>query len=388
MAPRTNDLTTAQLGALLSDRQRRADAAIELGRRGAREYSGPIAAALPGLTGSEHSAYVVALEMMGDPSVVPALLARTVDWDVHHALVRLTGRDPLVADQNNLGRAWQDLDLAAPARPEVRVAEVGATRAELALHDGLGRLRIGSRPTSWPRWDRSLLIDSVPVYNIGSGCGTCETTIASTGWPSAEVASVSARLRDRLADLPALDEDLVDALRPVLVALPSGHYRLYLLDLDLEQVSDPAASWFHRRLAERGDEYGDEYGDEPFWPGIEHFQLRQPIPGPVRTYGVVLPSREQRTAATVAAHRAAIDGGARPAALLWGWVDARYVEMEYHERFLVNVVLDGHHRLTAYAEAGVPARAVLIARVEDCWGPPGERDRYLVEAVTPLLVPR
>jgi hypothetical protein len=59
--------------------------------------------------------------------------------------------------------------------------------------------------------------------------------------------------------------------------------------------------------------------------------------------------------------------------------------MEYLERFLVSVVLDGHHKLTAYAEMGVPARAVLVARLEDCWGPPGERDRHLNEVVTPLL---
>lgn len=382
MAPKTDDLTTGQLGALLADPDRRADAAIALARRGAREYSKPIAGALPKLTGNERAAFAVALEMLGDPSVAPALMEH-VDWTVHHLLVRLTGRDPLVTDPDDLRAAWEHVDLTAPARPQARVGTVGATRADLTLDDGLGRLRIAFPRTSWPRWDRSLLVDDVPLYNVGSACGTCETMIASTGWPSAEVASVSARLRDRLADLPALDEDLVDALRPVLVALPSGHYRLHLLDLDLEQVRDPEASWWHRRYAER-----EETFDEPFWPGVEHFQLRRQIPGPVRTYGVVMPSSERRDADTVAVHRAAIERGARPAALLWGWVDDRYVEMEYQERFLVSVVLDGHHKLTAYAEAGVPARAVFVTRVEDNWGPPGERDRYLNEVVSALPVPR
>jgi hypothetical protein len=58
--------------------------------------------------------------------------------------------------------------------------------------------------------------------------------------------------------------------------------------------------------------------------------------------------------------------------------------MEYHERFLTAVVLDGHHKLTAYARAGVPARVVLLSRSEDNWGPPEDRDRYLVEVTTPL----
>ena len=205
-----SDLTTGQLGALLADPDRRADAAIALARRGAREYSRPIAAALPRLTGTERAAFAVALEMLGDPSVVPALMEH-VDWTVHHLLVRLTGRDPLVTDPDDLARAWQGLDLTAPARPELRVCAVGATRADLTLHDGLGRLRIAFPATSWPRWNRSLLIDGEPVYSVGSGCGTCETMIAQTGWPSGAVAAVSTRLRARLADLPALDEDLVDA---------------------------------------------------------------------------------------------------------------------------------------------------------------------------------
>ncbi|MFI7676593.1 hypothetical protein [Actinophytocola sp. NPDC049390] len=378
MSATIDDLTTSRLGELLTDPERRADAAIALGRRGAREYSGPIAAVLPTLKGAEHAAFVVALEMLGDPSVVPALLEH-VDWAAHHALVRLTGRDPLVTDPDNLRQAWANIDLTAPARPEIRVGAVGATRADLTLRDGLGRFRVGFRQKAWPRWNRSLLIDGVPVYDVGSTCGTCETLIALTGWPAGEVASVSARLRDRIADVTALDDDLVDALRPMLVALPSGHYRLHLLDLDLELVHDPAASWWQRRHDER-----QETDDEPFWPGTGHFQLRRRIPGPVPTYGVVMPSSERRDPDTVAVHRAAIEHGARPAALLWGWVDDRHVEMAYPERFLVSVVLDGHHKLVAYAEAGVPARAVFVTRLEDNWGPPGERDRYLDEVISAL----
>lgn len=377
MARATSDLTTAQLGELLSDPGRRADAAIELGRRGAREYSAAIAAALPGLKGGSHAAFVAALEMMGDPSVVPVLLTQTGDQAVHEALVRLTGRDPLVTD---LRHAWDDVDLTAPAGMSVEVGAVSATRADLTLHDTLGRLRIGFAPTAWPRWNQSLLVDSVPMYGVGAGCGSCELMITLTGWPSGEIASVTARLRDRLADLPALDDDLVDALRPVLVALPSGHYRLHLVDLDLEEVTDAATSWWHRRH----DRREDDDDEDRYWPGITHFQLREEIPGPVPTFGVVMPSSPRRDPDTVAAHRAAIERGARPAALLWGWVDDRYVTMEYPERFLVNVVLDGHHRLAAYAESGVPARAVLVSRVEDNWGPPDERDRYLNEVVTEL----
>lgn len=374
----------SDLAALLDDPARRAEAAIALGRLGAREHSARIAAALPRLTGRDHTAFVIALELLGDPSVVPALLPYAGDWDVHHALTRLAGRDPLVADDPDARtRAWANVDLATPATPSVRTTAMSPTHAAFELDNGLGRLRIDYDPpvpgSSWVRWGRSLLVDGTPLYRVGSLCGTCETTIALTGWPTDRVAAVSARVRQRLANLTELDDDLLDALHPLLVALPTGHYQAFLLDLDLERVRDPAESWWHRRVADRGEE--DEW---PTWPGTDHWQPRAPIPGPVRTYGAVLPSHETHDPETVATHRAAIEDGARPAALLWGWVEERHVVMEHLERFLVGVVLDGHHKLDAYAAAGVPARAVLLARIEDCWGPPEERDRYLTEVVTPL----
>jgi hypothetical protein len=54
--------------------------------------------------------------------------------------------------------------------------------------------------------------------------------------------------------------------------------------------------------------------------------------------------------------------------------------MEWAERFLVFVVLNGHHRLEAYARSGVAAPVIAISRIEDSWGPSEEPDRYLREA--------
>jgi hypothetical protein len=56
-----------------------------------------------------------------------------------------------------------------------------------------------------------------------------------------------------------------------------------------------------------------------------------------------------------------------------GWVEDRYVEVEYPERFLVGMVLDGHHKLLAYSTERQPARTLLISRVDDSWGPSNNR---------------
>jgi hypothetical protein len=51
---------------------------------------------------------------------------------------------------------------------------------------------------------------------------------------------------------------------------------------------------------------------------------------------------------------------------------------------VIGAVLDGHHKLAAYAHASVPARCVLVTRIEDTWGPPDDRARPLRESLARL----
>lgn len=57
--------------------------------------------------------------------------------------------------------------------------------------------------------------------------------------------------------------------------------------------------------------------------------------------------------------------------MVLGWIDDRYVDALHEERWLVGAILDGHHRLAAYAAAGVPARVLLLARVGEGSGADG-----------------
>ncbi|MEU3657861.1 hypothetical protein AB0E67_34975 [Streptomyces sp. NPDC032161] len=113
-----------------------------------------------GRSGLTHVAFTVALEEMGDPAAVPHLLdwlARGPDLpagDVHRALVRLTGRDPLVPEwctaqeySAHVRRVWPSLDLAAQPVPEVRdlVAD-SPSRLRFSLSEGRGRIRIDYDP--------------------------------------------------------------------------------------------------------------------------------------------------------------------------------------------------------------------------------------------------
>ncbi|MDX2564535.1 hypothetical protein PV371_33470 [Streptomyces sp. TX20-6-3] len=407
-----------RLGALLDVPAVRGRAALALGRLHARAWTVPIAGRLSEVTGLDHTAFAVALELMGDPAAVPYLLRRLAEsgeqvYDVHHALVRLTGRDPLLPERANgaayaaaVRAAWADgRTERAPAVVRDFVVESGA-RARFSVDGGAGRIRVAFDPpspgSSWPRWNRSLTFDGKPLYRVGSFCDTCELSLTLLDWPEGEAIRIAARMRGRLAGLDRLDAELLAEWSPVLGELETGHYQALLLDLPLERVSEPSRSWWYRRAVARAEEDGDdsdygdgpddgresadasEYGDgsengdddaEDHWPGVSHFQLTAPVPGGrvPSTYGALLPSQplEALDPATVARHAAAIAAGERPAAVVLGWIDDRYVEAMHEERWLVGAVLDGHHRLAAYAAAGVPARVLLLARVGEGAGADG-----------------
>ena len=393
------------LGAMLDDPGHRIAAVLALGRIGASDWAMRIATRLPDLEGRHHQAFTVALEFLADPRVVLVLLDELQRSphgvsDLHHALRCLTGRDPLVelmpdpAMQADAYRqAWSRLDLTGPARPRVLgIAVTDPTRAGFALDDGLGLIEIDydlPEGSGWPRWDRSLRLAGKPLYNIGPTCDTCETTIRLIGWPEPHVAAAAAELRRHLSDVAELSDEMFHAAVPLLTGLRSGHYGVFLLDLDLERVADPRASWWDRRLAARGKlRWGP--ARQPSWPGCEHFQLRRPIPTPVATYGVVMPSQplSSLSSETIATSREAINAGARPAALLLGWTEQRTMS-DYDgapcERHLASVILDGHHKLAAYTELQTRARVILITRIEDNPGTYQNRQGPLPEILAPLL---
>lgn len=382
----------------LGRKKTRAVTALALGRMRATPCTGDIARQLPKTRRDalEHDKLVVALELMGDPAAVPALrrwLRRAPKghtYSLHHALRALTGRDPLIGESaRSIRSAWSSLDLSTTPTPRIHWRLADPTRATATVHDGTGLLAIDFDPPpspnpNWPRWSRSLRVAGRPLYRVGSVCGTCETVLYLSGWPRERAAMLSARLRHWLADVPELTEQLLDDARPLLGALRTGPLLITLADLDLELVTEPSASWFARRQELRASE--DRIGTD--WPGTPHLQLRHRIPGPKPTFCSVLPATplDALDESTITSHASAVEAGSRPAAVLLTWAEDRDVHLEYPERYLVNVVLDGHHKLGAYTRLGVPARALLVGRVADSTGPAKDRARYLREMVEPLRV--
>jgi len=399
----------APLEALLDEPKVAYHAALGLALLGSRSSVPAIAERIAVATGLLARGLIVALEVMKAPEAVPLLRAyllagdKEKAWDLAHALWRLTGREPLVpllAKEGELPgdavAAWSSFDLADPARPRCENLVFDATKATATFQvvDGLGALRVDYDPpipgSAWPRWDLSLYLGEDRLYALGSTCGTCETTLRLLGFSAERAALAASGIRAEVADAKAVDR-LIPALGHLLTNLRTGHYVARLVDWDLERVTVPERSWLTRRWLHRmGSNASVAEPNSVQWPGTEHFQVLRPGLARVPTYGVVLPTAPlaRLHSATVDAFAEGIAQGRRPVAVLLGWVDQREVEAgAYTERFLVTTVLDGHHKLAAYQNQGIPARCLVIARVEDCAGPEGDPAAWLHQALDDLRNP-
>lgn len=359
-------------------------AALVLAKLGQRGFTGAIVERLAASEGIAAQGYAMALEVMGDDRCVPALLALVAEarpalaFALHHALVALTGRRPLVPWTTPavdwpaaLADAWRRPALAAPSLVDVR--PISPREVAFAVDHGRARLRVeydAFVAGSWPRWDRSLVVAGQPLYQVSSHCGTCRTILHRTGalGPDAASAALAAH-RGLVAAMDHVDGAALEVLWPLLSELDTGHYLAALVDVSLEGVEGPARSWLARRGAT--DEELARDGDDPAhsWAGVAHHQTRVSLRPALREAMVVVPSQDPASLepARVEAWRRAIEGGARPAVVALAWIEDRspaFSDEGRVDRTVIGVVLDGHHKLEAYARSGVPARVLLLVHRE------------------------
>ncbi|MBL8721783.1 MAG: hypothetical protein JNL79_37700 [Myxococcales bacterium] len=359
-------------------------AALVLARLGQRQYTDAIVAQLAESSGVAAQGYAMALEVMGDAACVPALLALAdqarpaLAFVLHHALVALTGRRPLIAWVTSewpvaMATAWRRPALAAPALVGVR--ETSPREVAFAVDHGRARIRVeydAFAAGAWPRWDRSLTVAGQPLYRVSSHCGTCRTILHRTGALGLDAASSALEAhRGLVAAMDHVDSAALEVLWPLLRELDTGHYLASLVDLPLERVELPARSWLASRgateeeLAREGDELAH------YWAGVAHHQSRLSLRPSLREAMVIVPSQDPACLdeARIEAWRQAIDAGERPAVVALAWVEDRseaFSDEGRVDRTAIGVVLDGHHKLEAYARARVPARVLLVVHLEQC----------------------
>lgn len=376
----------------------RVAAAVAMGWDGAPEFAPLLVSKLKEAPETNVvSAYCVALEMIADTSVLGDLmqwLARCPDaqvWDVCRVLRRLRAIDPLLpagADVHQLRQMWLE---AGDERPDVQNVRVSDEHLRFDVTSGRGQLRIDfdapkQGTSNWARWNRSLFVGDTRLYSLGSTCGTCETLLVLAGFPADHALALSQELSATMQSSAPLGVEWAQNWSPVLTQLQTGHYLAAALSLPVERIDSSDASWMTKRyeFREEDPEWPDDSEPSP-WPATPHFQGPM-FAEPLRTYWVTLPSQDLAALdeERVQFYMQRIRDGHRPSALALGWMEDRYVQAEWNERVVATVLLDGHHKMEAYARLGEPASFIALFHLESTWGPRDDRARPLLEALAQL----
>jgi hypothetical protein len=381
--------------------QERVQAAVAIGH----EHPEGASAALVGQLAREKdvraaAACCAALESIRDEHVVEplkALLETCPDdqvWDITHTLGRLTGIDPLIpqgAEVLIFRKTW--LQAIERGNKSV-VTDQGddSTFMRFSVDGGQGRIRFDYDPppagtVNWPRWGRSLFVGERALYNVGSTCGTCETMLNLVGWPEQSAFDRARSMALSMQDDANPSPEWIKEWSPILSELQTGHYLATSVSLPVERVTCANSSWMTLRQGLRAWEE-DEDGPmeiDVSWPGTDHFQ-GPTFAGAMRSFWSVLPSQDlsKLRESQVEHYVEQIRQGKKPTVLALGWMEDRYVQAEWNERFVVLCVLDGHHKLEAYARCQQPAKIICLFYLENTWGPRSDPSGPLVDAIAQL----
>ncbi len=335
------------------------------------------------------SACCAGLELLGDVQAVASLQAYLVScpqshvWEVCHCLWRLGVAQPLLSFSADIEMLREASLHAVQSRSQPSIAIQKSTRSsvEFDVSFGEGLLRIDyDLPTrgtkTWARWSRSLYVAGEKMYSLGSLCGTCETILVLLGWPAQRALAVGTERSAEMAAGSEFDSAWIQRWAPVLHALQTGHYVAEEFSMEVELVPYEN-SWMALRKEFRKrddpDSWYDDDDDEsmPAQSLLEQQVYQGPMfKGAIRSHWSVLPSqnRSELDEERVRFYMQEIRNGTRPTILALGWMEQRYVEAAWDERFVALCILDGHHKLEAYSRCGVKANWIALFRLENSCG--------------------
>ncbi|MEV7971990.1 hypothetical protein [Cellulomonas sp. NPDC089187] len=309
---------------------------------------------------------ITALGRWGDRSAAPALrdLVATASpallFHLNTALFRLTGRSPVPTDDmDTLRRWWAEADLDTVPAPQVDRSIHNDRDADLVITDGRAAFALDTTdpgPSSpWPIWTFAWTMSGEEIYHVGSVCGTCEVFLERTGWAPEQAVQLARTVATAVTDVPAVTDGLIDALIPVLGGLASGQVHLRLRDTPLRPVRTWEDTWFTTTRPAPDPDAPSGPLDATYYVLDAHRPLilapTQPDdvldPDTVRAYAERIASGE-RPAVVAAAH------AATRTIIGWGQYEDR------DERSVTALIVDGHHKLAAYARLGIPARVIWL----------------------------
>lgn len=364
--------TRAELIAILAARIPTSwQSAIALGRLRAVEHCAAIVRAFAASDQLATVGYAQALALLAQREHGPAVL-RALEgkpkraWPVHQALCAMYQRTPLLGaytDGDSLARAVKNAwTRPALESPRIIAEPAGSSRHRaFALDHGAGRVRIeplGYQGGAWPQWNRALTVDRAPLYAVSSGCDTCATIFSLSGSLDAS-RDAMARYRAGIRSVLSIDSAL-DAIEPLVHQLETGRYLASLVSVSLRPMRSAREGWL-----------GDPDALET--EGAVRYESAVVALAPQQSACFVLGTSQPDAitdASIVAMYADEIRAGSRPAALALCWLEERFEggwdESTPLRTSALGLLLDGHHKLAAYAREGVAAPVLALTMLDQC----------------------
>jgi hypothetical protein len=220
---------------------------------------------------------------------------------------------------------------------------------------------------SWKVWDRFIAVHGVRVHHIGNVCGTCAFLFArlSGESPRVDAAAVASELR---AGITGLRSRAVEALERL---LPDGRYRATLRRVRPRLV-DPGSPEDYFAVEQVASWGVDPSAGVPHDPRTGYYRIGSRDLGrerslfeflvPTFTTGSLAPTQLE-------AYSSALRSGALPTAVAIAVLDVKEPARRDGEApsghwCLAHYLVDGHHKVFAASQAGLPLTLLSFVAVD------------------------
>jgi hypothetical protein len=250
-------------------------------------------------------------------------------------------------------------------------------RRRLGVRESKSALRIGRADPAQPFSARVLFLSDKPAFELSLWCGTCPFLFERKEGANDTFSSEQERLSALEKPLSSVSDEVIESFGPL---LPRGDYLPLLLELRPQLVApnDERDYFTHEQV--------ETWGIDGFWGLPENprsfyyrtFETRVSEDEHLYEFVVPMVPPGWNDRNRVAHFRERLRAGIRPTAVALSTLDVCRPAVDngstdyYAHWGLTHFLLDGHHKMDAAAQAGLPVQLLALVSVDNSLASPDD----------------